>query len=113
MDSPNKHDVNITLTDQLVVSALTEALLAPPTPDNDSTLCTGTSISVSTTANVQKKRRNRRKGGSIGRRYKTGKKSSSNYTPITSRTERHEESNANVTSTECETVVDLSENSNT
>ena len=113
MDSPNKHDVNITLTDQSVVSALTEAVSAPPTSDNDSTLCTGTSTSVSTTANVQKKRRNRSKGGSIGRRHKTGKKSPSNYTPITSRAERHEESNANVESTECEAVVDSSENSNT
>jgi len=105
--------MNITLTDQAVVSALTEAVSAPATPDNDSTSCTRTTTSISTTANIQKKRRNRSKGGSIGRRYKTGKKSPSNYTPITSRAERHEESNANVESTECEAVVDSSENSNT
>ena len=39
MDSPNEHDVNITLTDQSVVSALAEAVSATSTSNNDSASC--------------------------------------------------------------------------
>ena len=101
MDSPTNHDINTNSTDQSVVSALTEHSVA--------------SNSVSTTATLKKKRKKKDKGGSICRREKSGKKSSSVYTPVPShdrkRQMRERQSDTIIESTEPLQLLTSSENS--